>query len=158
MKNIVVAAALAAIAFATPAYASDFTGPRVEVTAGIDDVQNTRDFNDVTYGAAIGFDVGVAKNVVVGVEASADNVFDRRDIGASARLGYEIEDGVLVYGKAGYANYRDITSGNLDGLRVGGGVDLNLVGPFYVGVEYRYSDFEAGVDKHAGLVKAGIRF
>lgn len=158
MKNLMIAASLAAATVATPAMANDFTGPRVEVTAGIDDVTNAGDFNDVTYGAALGFDVGVTENVTLGVEATLDNVFERRDIGASARLGYQIEDGVLLYTKAGYANYKDVGSRELDGLRVGGGVDLALAAGLYTGVEYRYSDFEAGVGKHAGLVKVGIRF
>ena len=158
MKYIAIAAALAAATVAAPAAANDFTGPRVEVNAGIDDVTAAQDFNDVTYGAALGFDLGVTENVTLGVEASVDNVFDRRDIGASARLGYVVEDGVLLYGKVGYANYRDVASRDLDGLRVGGGVELALAGPLFTGVEYRYSDFEGGVGKHAGLVRVGLRF
>jgi outer membrane immunogenic protein len=158
MNKLFITAALAVATITTPAMANDFTGPRAEVNAGIDDVTNARDFNDVTYGAAVGFDVGVTEKVTFGVEATVDNVFDRRDIGAAARLGYVIEDGVLLYGKAGYANYKDVGSRSLDGFRVGGGVDLAIAGPFYTGVEYRYSDFEGGVGKHAGLVKIGMRF
>ncbi len=160
MKNVLFAA-LALVA-ATPAFAADFTGPRIEATAGVDDVKNVSDFNDVTYGAAVGLDANLfnLKNVVVGVEASVDNVFNKqREIAGSARLGYVVGDAALVYVKAGYANLSNALAGKTaEGVRVGGGVDVAVAGPFYVGAEYRYSDFGSNFGKHQGLVKVGVRF
>lgn len=158
MKKLLTLAAFSLAAIATPAMATDFTGPRVEVTAGADDVTGVRDTTDVTYGATVGFDFRVAGPVIAGVEANLDNVFDRRDVGASARVGVEATDNLLVYGKVGYANYKDVFSRELDGLRVGGGLELAVTKNVFAKVEYRYSDLEANVGKHGGLVGIGLRF
>ena len=156
-KTLFVAAAAAALA-ATPAMANPFTGVRAEVTAGADDVTGGVDTTDVAYGAGAGFDAELYKNVVVGVEATLDNVFDRRNVGASARLGYVIADTVLVYGKVGYSNWKQTTTAELEGLRLGGGLEAKLVGPVYGKVEYRYTDFNGNVGQHGGLVGVGLRF
>ena len=158
MKKLITLAAFSLAAIATPAMATDFTGPRVEVTAGADDVTGVRDTTDVTYGAAVGFDFRVAGPVIAGVEANLDNVFDRRDVGASARLGVEATENLLVYGKVGYANYKDVFSRELDGLRVGGGVELAVTKNVFAKAEYRYTDFDKGVGKHDALVGVGLRF
>lgn len=158
MKTFVMAA-VAALAFAaTPAMANDFTGVRAEVTAGLDDVTGGIDPTEVTYGAGVGLDAELYKNVVVGVEATVDNVFDRRNIGAAARIGYVVADRALVYGKVGYANWKQTTTAELEGLRLGAGVEAKLVGPVYGKVEYRYTDFDGGVGQHGGLVGVGVRF
>lgn len=141
-----------------PAYANDFTGVRVEVTAGVDDVINNPDATDVTYGATVGADFELVKSVIFGVEANVDNVFDRTDVGTSARLGYVVDNSVLLYGKVGYANYENVFSKNLDGFRVGGGLEVNVFRNVFVGAEYRYSDFESDVGKHGVLGKVGFRF
>lgn len=156
-KTLFVAAAVAALS-ATPALANDFAGVRAEVTAGLDDVTGGVDPTKVTYGAGIGVDAELYKNVIVGVEATVDNVFDRRNIGAAARLGYVVADKALVYGKVGYSNWKQTTTAELEGLRVGGGIEANLVGPVYGKIEYRYTDFEGKVGNHGGLVGFGLRF
>lgn len=156
MKKIIFAAAVALGLSAAPAMASDFQGPRFEVTAGADDVTNGVDPTDVTYGAALGYDLQFGK-VVVGVEATAANVFDRADLGAGARLGYVVNDNVLAYARGGYTNL-DLGRRSVDGLTVGGGLEVNVAGPVYTGVEYRYTDFEGGLGRHGGLVKVGLRF
>lgn len=158
MKKIFIAAAMALGLSATPAFASNFTGVRAEVTAGADDVTNGVDLTEVTYGAGIGADAELYKNVIVGAEANLDNVFDRRNVAVSARLGYVVADKVLVYGKAGYANWKQTTSTELEGLRLGGGVETRLYGQTYVKAEYRYTDFEGPVGQHGGLVGIGVRF
>ena len=158
MKNYMIAIAAAAATLATPAFAGDFSGPRLEVTAGVDDVTKPgTDATPVTYGAGLGYDLQFGK-VVLGVEATADNVFDRRDLSGAARLGYVINENILAYGKVGYANFKPNTRLELDGLRVGGGIEANLVGPVYGKVEYRYTDFKGPVGKHGGLVGVGLRF
>ena len=157
MKNLLIATTIAAAAIATPAAASDFAGPRIEVTAGADDVTGGVDPTDVTYGAGVGYDLQLGR-VVAGVEATVDNVFDRRDIGVGARLGLVLNDNVLVYGKAGYANWSQVANTDTDGLRLGGGLEVNLAGPVYGKVEYRYTDFSGTTGKHGGLVGLGLRF
>lgn len=156
MKKIILAAAVALGLSSAPALANDFSGPRFEVTAGADDVTGGVDPTDVTYGAALGYDLQFGK-VVVGVEATAANVFDRADLGAGARLGYVVNENVLAYGRVGYTNL-DLGRRSVDGLAVGGGLEVNVAGPVYGKVEYRYTDFEGGLGRHGGLVGVGIRF
>lgn len=157
MKKIILATtALMASAFAaTPAMAEDFTGFRLEATVGVDDVTQFPDNrNDFNYGAAVGIDAPLlGDDLIIGVEANVDNVFDYRDVGVSARLGYKVTDSVLLYGKAGYADFR-----GLEGIRVGGGVEANVVGRVYTKAEYRYSDLEANAGRHQALVGVGVRF
>lgn len=161
MKKIFAAAlafALAACTASAPAYANDFAGVYGQVTAGVQDVTKAPNTKDVTYGVSAGVNVPLGDAAIVGVEAQLDNVFDRRDVGAAARLGFVVTDGVLLYGKAGYANYKDTFSRKLDGVRVGGGLEFNLTEHSFASVEYRYTDFQAGVGKHGALVGLGLRF
>lgn len=157
-KVISLAAALTLLAAPSVAMAGDFDGFRIGATAGLDDVTSAPDATDVTYGVDAGYDVNVSGPLYVGVEASLDNVFDRRDVGAAVRVGLQVADPVLVYGKVGYANFKDSFSRDLDGLRLGAGVETSIAGNLYGKVEYRYTDFEAGVGKHGGLVGIGLRF
>ena len=83
MKKYLASLAVAAAFVATPAMANDFAGVRAEVTAGLDDVTGGVDTTDVAYGAALGYDLQFGK-VVIGVEATAANVFERADLGAAA--------------------------------------------------------------------------
>lgn len=156
MKKIIFAAAVALGLSAAPAMARDFSGPRFEITAGADDVTNGVDPTDLTYGAALGYDLQFGK-VVVGAEATAANVFDRADLGAAARLGYVVNDNVLAYGRVGYTNL-DLGRRSVDGLTVGGGLEVNVAGPVYGKVEYRYTDFNGNLGRHGGLVGVGVRF
>lgn len=156
MKKIMFAVAAALGVMATPAMAEDFQGPRLEVTAGADDVRNGVDPTDITYGAAVGYDHQFGK-VVVGVEATAANVFDRADLGVGARLGYVVNENVLAYTRVGYSNL-DLGRRSVDGLTVGGGLEVNVVGPVFAGAEYRYTDFEAGLGRHGGVLRVGVRF
>ena len=169
MKKLIALAALATAALASPAMASDFAGPRIEVTAGADDVTGGVDPTDVTYGSVLGYDLQVGK-VVIGVDATAANVFDRADLGAAARLGYTLNKNVLAYTRVGYANLeRPQTcnnarpavcraTANLEGVTVGGGLEVKLIGSTFVKAEYRYTDFDGTVGRHGGLVGFGLRF
>ncbi len=159
MKKItVIAAAALSMVVAAPAMAATdaptFTGPRVEVTVGADDLLNIRDTNSLTYGGAIGLDAPVfGGDVVVGVEASADNFLDGvRDFSGSVRVGVPMGR-VMPYAKAGYQDFRGLT-----GVRVGGGVEVALTNNIYTKVEYRYSDLTNNVGRHQGLVGIGVRF
>lgn len=151
-------AVIAALATPVAAQAADFTGPRIEATASVVDVRKARDTSDINYGAVVGVDVAVADRVTFGVEASSDNPFDNdRTIGAAARLGYVVADNVLLFGKVGYDNYRNVGR-NLDGLRVGGGVEFNVSDNAFVKLEGRYTDFEQNVGNAGALVGIGLRF
>jgi len=156
MKKIITAMGMvAAMALATPAMAEDFTGLRAEITAGTDiDRIGGLKSNDVSYGAAVGIDAPfLGDDLIIGVEASVDNVFDYRDYGVSARLGLKATDSILVYGKAGYADFR-----GLEGVRVGGGVEVAINSAMYAKAEYRYADLERNTGRHQALVGVGIRF
>jgi outer membrane immunogenic protein len=157
MKFLAIAALTTTAFVTTPAIAGDFAGPRVEVTAGVDDVTGGIDPTDVVYGIGAGYDVQLG-DVVVGVDAALDNAFDRRDVAVGGRLGYVLNENVLVYGKAGYANWRQVAGTTVEGLRLGGGLEVNLTDRVYTRVEYRYTDFESGLGKHGGVVGLGLRF
>jgi outer membrane immunogenic protein len=156
MKKLIAIAALATAAFTTPAMASEFAGPRIEVTAGADEVRNGVDATDIAYGAALGYDLQFGK-VVVGAEATAANVFDRADLGAAARLGYTLNKNVLAYTRVGYTDL-DLGAQSVDGLTVGGGLEVKLIGSTFAKAEYRYTDFEGNLGRHGGLVGIGFRF
>jgi outer membrane immunogenic protein len=113
------------------------------------------------------------KTCASGVIAANDRVCAKakRDLYAGGRAGF-VAGSTLIYGKAGYTNlrvgasYEDGTAGtaadfsnsrNLDGVRVGGGLEKNL-GSLSVKAEYRYSNYQDGISRHQGVVGAGIRF
>lgn len=138
----------------------------------------------VTYGGAVGYDVPLGGGLIAGVEAgltfsTADRSFTngvdtvaidaKRDFDLSARLGGLIAPRTLLYGKAGYTNLRigtDATVGgvtlsdntNLDGYRLGLGVEQGLGANTYLKGEYRYSNYEQDVSKNELLAGIGIRF
>lgn len=148
---------LASCTASAPALANEFGGVYGQVTAGVNDIQGVPDTQDVTYGASAGVNVPVGE-AIFGVEATVDNVFEnQREVSASARLGYTFGN-TLLYGEAGYANYQDVFSRKLDGLRVGGGLELNISKNTFISTEYRYTDFSGGAGTHAGLIGLGLRF
>jgi outer membrane immunogenic protein len=96
-----------------------------------------------------------------------------RDLYVGGRIGGQIGSNALLYAKAGYTNarvaidYEDGTAGTvndfnigdeLDGLRVGGGLEFAIGTNAYAKAEYRYSNYEQGFDKHQGVVGFGFRF
>lgn len=144
------------------------------------------------YGGAIGYDVQ-AGGVVLGAEAELTDSTSRarsynaftagdrfsvnagRDIYLGGRVGYVISPLAMIYAKAGYTNariesrytlgtaeIRDHT--NLDGFRVGAGLEYNITPTTYVKGEYRYSHYgdvdgyDIDLDRHQLLGGVGIRF
>jgi outer membrane immunogenic protein len=96
-----------------------------------------------------------------------------RDLYVGGRVGAAVSPNVLVYGKAGYTNarvgldYDDGTAGttldfeqgeNLDGVRVGGGLEFAIGPNSYAKTEYRYSNYEQGFDRHQVVAGFGFRF
>lgn len=144
-----------------------------------------------TYGVALGYDFNLG-GVVVGVEgeltesgvsATAADILEDgdvltlsagRDIYAGVRVGVPVNDSILLYAKGGYTNQRFTAtytlddevateSENVDGWRLGAGVELDLGQPF-ARIEYRYSDYgsfsdaEFETSRHQVMLTAGLRF
>ncbi|HVF93368.1 MAG TPA: outer membrane beta-barrel protein [Sphingomonas sp.] len=146
----------------------------------------------VVYGAAVGYDVQVG-GAVLGIEgeitdsstntrtgdliATGDDLrLDAgRDLYAGARLGFAINPRTLAYVKGGYSNARlesRYSVGNtvveddsdLEGYRLGAGLEFAVSGNAYVKGEYRYShygnleDYDVDLDRHQILAGVGVRF
>lgn len=191
VQSICVAIAMAVLPGAA-ASAQTFTGPRIQVTAGWDQLRfdlarygpgHDRESN-LGWGAEAGYDVAVGSNLVagmqVGVSASgADHDYSdgvtshhidaRRDIDLSARLGMRISRNALLYGRAGYTNFRigdeSTTAGvtttaatNLDGVLLGAGLEVAVSPAVYVTSEYRYSNYQDGISRNQIRTGLGVRF
>ena len=168
------AAAAAAFAVATPAMAQDVktapTGVRVEALVGWDrpGIDGFHD-NGVLFGVGAGYDFAVGNAVSLGVDveatdstASEDGVSTGRDLYAGGRANFAVSPNANVYVKAGYTNARikveDFGAANGDGFRVGAGAQYGIGGKAYVGGEYRYSNYEAGFERHQVALTVGTRF
>lgn len=96
-----------------------------------------------------------------------------RDLYVGGRVGVGVGSNSLLYAKAGYTNarvrvdYEDGTAGtaadftergNLDGIRAGAGAQIGIGSNAYLKTEYRYSNYEAGVDRHQVVGGVGFRF
>jgi outer membrane immunogenic protein len=115
-----------------------------------------------------------AKKCVTGVAAAGDRpcADAGRDLYVGGRVGAAVGAGTLLYAKAGYTNARFDTNYNanlagvgnvstrrdLDGVRVGGGIEHKLGSNAYVKAEYRYSNYQDNVDRHQVVAGFGFRF
>ena len=109
-----------------------------------------------------------------------------RDLYAGLRVGAAITPETLLYAKAGYTNASfDVTAFNaaqetavsnvdLDGWRVGAGVERAITDNAFLKAEYRYSNYQEGefeapsglesdrfdvdLDRHTVMVGLGMRF
>jgi outer membrane immunogenic protein len=161
LKKIVLAS-VAALAFATPSFAAEFSGARVGATVGFvdEDFAGTEAF---TYGVNAGYDFDLGKTVVgATVEwQDSDEETLSRDLAITGRFGVKAGKKVLVYGLAGYTNLGVDTAGDnvhLDGVRAGAGVEVAFTPQVFGQVEYRYSNYELDIDGHQMLVGLGFRF
>jgi len=144
------------------------------------------------YGGGIGFDFQ-AGGFVVGAEgeitgSTADSrstgvilpgdsfrIDAGRDLYVGGRVGIAAAPQILAYLKGGYTNQRvesryalgtgiAIDKSNLDGFRVGAGLEYQMGPRTYVKAEYRYSNygdvegFDIDADRHQGLAGVGFRF
>lgn len=167
--------------------AGAFDGPRVEALIGWDRVESRiGDKEDLGYGVAVGYDKQMGR-AVLGVEAEYGDSDQKLCVGAATaadpeaclkagrdlyiggRVGTTLTPSTLLYAKAGYTNAqakvtvddgtnttRDNT--NLDGVRLGAGLEQKVGGNAYVKGEYRYSNYEQGFERHALMAGVGIRF
>ena len=116
-----------------------------------------------------------ADQTVTGVDLPGDTLRVRagRDLYVGGRVGFGVGGNSLIYAKAGYTNARvgvtyedgtvstvnDIAArGNLDGIRAGAGAQIGIGSNAYLKTEYRYSNYEAGVDRHQVVGGIGFRF
>jgi outer membrane immunogenic protein len=166
-------------------------------------ISSDRKAEGLTYGGDVGYDFD-AGGLVVGVEgevagstAKVSNspvnaaalgygrVKAGRDLYAGARIGFKATPKTLIYAKGGYTNQRlDLTASdgttetgahyNLDGYRLGAGVEQAIGRNTYAKVEYRYSNygdarlefpngantnnFDVDTDRHQVAVGVGFRF
>ena len=182
MKKITIAA-LAAAAAVLPAAAH--AQAYVQVETGIDAV-DTNPGNDegVLYGVSAGYEFPLGSNVFAAVEAGvADSstkecvsagveracIKSGRDLSATLRLGTNLSENSKIYALGGYTNarvkltyddgsdrYSDGT--NLDGFRLGAGYQHNFGQNLFGKIEYRYSNYEQGFERHQGVVAVGMKF
>lgn len=158
MKKIILAS-VAALAFATPAFAAetaDFDGPRVSLSAGLADDDFVGD-ESFAYGLEAGYDWNM-NGVVVGLSAEIGDTDDSgRELGATARIGGVVGSKLLVYGLGGYTN---LNAGgfNFEGVQVGAGAELAMGKQAFVKYEHRYANLDAGVEYHQNLIGVGVRF
>lgn len=165
-----------------PPAGAPFGGFRVEALAGYDEgfVYGVGAGYDLrTGGAVLGVEAEATdstdKACFNGLIVAGDRFCSRadRDLYVGVRAGAIIGPRALLYAKGGYVNGRFGTrytdpatasnnfdvAGELDGFRVGAGVQLGLGRHSYVKAEYRYSNYERGfAEKHDGVVGIGFRF
>lgn len=144
------------------------------------------------YGGAVGYDAQL-NNLIVGGEgeltgsttaAHADDVTtagDRlrvgmgRDLYVGGRVGFLLNPSTMAYAKAGYTNARvetryDVGTAttrdhvDLDGFRLGAGLEHQIGAKTYIKGEYRYSHYskadgyDIDADRHQLLAGVGMRF
>ena len=171
MKKLIIAS-VAALAFASPALAqesdAELSGFRLEAIAGLDRVNvDGGGETGVAYGVAGGYDIQ-SGSLVFGVDgevafATTDDCCTSagRDLAIGGRIGTRIGSGGLLYTKAAYTNARiksDFGNFNVDGVRLGLGIEQQLTSQFYVKGEYRYSNYQFGIERHQVLAGVGARF
>jgi len=172
-RMTLIAAAAAATAFASPALAQEAKGPvglHVDAVVGFDHagIDGFHE-NGVLFGLGAGYDVPVSKTFSLGIDvegtdstAKKNGLSADRDLYAGGRASFAVSPRANVYLKGGYTNARIKESGfggvNLDGFRVGAGGQMLITGKAYVGAEYRYSNYELGVDRHQVALILGTRF
>jgi len=168
---------------ATPIDAAP-VGARVEALIAFDHVRvDASDIgaghitdNGLGYGLGGGFDFGNGGGMSFGVDVEgtkstqklgSSDVYIKagRDLYAGGRVSFAIGGGSNVYLKAGYTNARfkgndgfESVSDTFNGVRVGVGAQASLRGKAYAGLEYRYSNYEAGLERHQAALVVGTRF
>lgn len=161
MKRALTAIGAASILFSAPAFAQEFSGPRVGVELGMmdDDFLGTA---ETSYGVNLGYDFDMGSSVL-GVTASYTGIFndhgsDFRELGIGARAGIKAGASTLVYGTAGYSNLdANGVPGSLDGVKVGLGLEQSF-GNVFANVETRYGNYEAGAELYQTVIGVGYRF
>jgi len=180
-KILYATAASAAFLAATPALAQSAvaapSGPRVEALVGYDRVKALGEKDGgALFGIGAGYDVAVGNGFALGADVEATDSTQKegaagaevkagRDLYAGGRATFAVSPTANLYVKAGYTNARfkaddgvDSFAENFDGYRLGAGGQLAVSGKAYVGAEYRYSNYEAGLSRNQVALTVGTRF
>lgn len=163
MRKFGLIAAAVAATLTAPAHAGN---GRVEIVTGLDSIDGEE---GVSYGINAGYDFSIGEKAFAGVEVGvADSTVDQgiakagRDLSAGVRIGTKTGESGRLYAGVGYTNQRvsagAFGSANADGVRGSVGYEHNFGTSTYGKIEYRYSNYEAGVDRHQGLIGFGVRF
>jgi outer membrane immunogenic protein len=128
----------------------------------------------VVFGADGEISDSSADECIAGVTVAGDPLCASagRDLYAGGRIGAVLSPNVMVYGRAGYTNarfklaYDDGGTGaanfrlgrNLDGVRVGAGLEYAIGRNAFIDAEYRYSNYQDGFSRHQVLGGFGVRF
>lgn len=181
MKYLVIAAAALA---ATGAQAQNFQGPWVEARAGWDHIKGAGySESGFLYGASVGYDHAIGSKAFFGLQAGVTGSTTKdcsgpgctkagRDIEVLARAGVAVADRTALYALGGFTNGRASVNGagglNIDGFRLGAGVEQQFGSKTYTKLEYRFTDYSdvnfGGVNfgdigkRHQVSASFGIRF
>lgn len=134
---------------------------------------NLKATDRIVIGAEAGFSAAVDDQARVTSGGRPLTIDPRYSFDLSARAGYLVTDKALVYVRGGYANSRVrttfapatgspiVTSDNLDGWQIGGGVEYAISDKISARAEYRYSDLGSNggqFDRHQTLVGVSYNF
>lgn len=180
MRSVAIATAFAALVVATPALAAN-SGPYFGVGVTHDNVATGGDLegagiNGIGGTVFAGYDLALSANTFFGVEANFDlasakagSADDRLEIdhafGATARLGYNLNDNTALYGRIGYQRGRGTEivdaegfSTSLDGLRLGAGLETAVTDRISLRAEYNHTHYSFSDELEADLApaKAGL--
>lgn len=186
MKSISLRAAAFAAAFVVPSVAH--AQAYIQVQGGLDHVSaDGASDSGVAYGVAVGYDLATSGSLFFGVEGSLDDSSAKdcvtdvdvegdelclktgRDVSGVFRFGTNLGGGSQLYVLAGYTNARlkatyddgeDSSSigSNLEGVRFGAGYKHAFSEKLYGKIEYRYSNYEAGVTRQNVIAAVGMSF
>ena len=154
----------------------------------IADIDNAEHLSGIIYGIGIGYDIPLSSNISVGVDlegtmSTANRTEEGalgipsltlkakagRDLYAGIRMTAAVSPKINFYVKGGYTNARGkVTSeslagetsesANSDGFRVGTGLQYAMGQSSYIGLEARYSNYEADVSRMQVAATVGFRF
>ena len=186
MKSFYCVGAVAALALSSPAFASDYSGGRVEARLGYETPTVSGDGDvykigsAVSYGGEVGYDIAAGGNWTVGPYGTLEfsSVKDceggfclkvGRNVAAGLRVGYGFSGKYIVYGKLGYANIKltaddgissdSESKGGVQGaLGFEGAIGKNA----YWGAEVNYGDYGKlegiNLQRRHVAAKVGYRF
>lgn len=120
----------------------------------------------ITYGAGLGYDFDVGKNVFVGIQGGIDSMrIDGENFAnysAVARVGTKIGESDSIYALGGYAGM-DLKygRGTANGYRLGGGYEHRFGKTLFAKIEYRYSHYSKygyRGNQNTGIIGVGAHF
>jgi len=145
--------------------------------------EDDADVDGTSYGVNLGYDFGVGANLALGIDAEISDTSAKmksgpqdvglvlgRDLYVGARVTTALSDSFNLYGKVGYVNTRVqetavlpndeviTVSDEADGFRAGVGGQFAIASNTYVGLEYRYSNYEGDAARHQVAATLGFRF